>query len=84
MKFVCAMLLVLLLCLALRLGMHLEMWLWKQNIGCNLKVLHDSDNMLFNVICVIDPHVDKLSECTNFVVGHMHDDELVTKAGDSD
>ena len=51
---------------------------------CNFKVLDDSDHWLFKVLCVIDPNDDKLSECTHFLVGHVHDDELVTGAGDSE
>ena len=64
--------------------MHLEMWLGKQNIVCHFKVLDDSDNRLFNVLCVIDPHVDKLNECTHFVFGHVRNNEQVTEAGDSE
>ena len=36
------------------------------------------------MLCVRGPNDDKLSECTQFVVGHVHDDELVTGAGDSE
>jgi hypothetical protein len=60
------MLLVQLLCLVLILKMHLKMWLWKQNILCHFKVLDDSGQWLFKVLCVIDPNDDELSECTHF------------------
>ena len=62
---------------------HLEMWLWRQNIVCNLKVLDDRDHSLFNVLCVINQNDDEFHECTHFLAGHMHDDDLVIEAGDS-
>ena len=78
------MLLVQLLSLVLILKMHLKMWLWKLNILCHFMVLDGSDHWLFNVLCVRDPNDDKLSECTHFLVGHVHGDELVTEFGDSE
>ena len=49
--------------------MLLEMWLWKLEIVCNINY-----RRLFSV----------LSECTQFVVGHGHDDKLVSGAGDTE
>ena len=51
---------------------------------CHFKVLDDSDHWLFNVLCVMDPNDDELRECRHFLVGHAHDDELVTEDGDSE
>ena len=60
------------------------MWLWKQEIVFHFKVSDDNDRRLFSVLFVRGPSDDNLSECTQFVVGLVHDDELVTGAGDSE
>ena len=60
------------------------MLLWKQDVVFHFKVSEYNDRSLFIVLSVRGPSDDNLSECTQFVIGLVHDDELVTGAGDSE
>ena len=62
--------------------MQLERLLWKQ-IVCHFKF---SDfRRFFSVLCVRGPNDEKsVTECTQLVVEHVHDDELVTGAGENE